>query len=109
MGEHIMKLHLVVGQFIELEPAAQSILKGWEKTWNLPRGTGDESREARTFDVDMKLLAHTVHGNGFVMIHLAQTVGVVAIVGTHHVGHSVGLSLKHDAPSPIGIKGTIYG
>ena len=43
------------------------------------------------------------------MIHLAQTVGVVAIVRTHHVGHSVGLSLKHDAPSPIGIKGTIYG
>ena len=99
-AEHVVPYEAKVEE-VEDEAAEQAVLGVGDEIQNLLGRSGEERGKARVLDVHIFTVLAADVGDGLVMESLAESVGVVAVVGAECVGKGVALGLEHQSCASV--------
>ena len=107
-AEHVVPYEAEVEE-VEDEAAEQAVLCVCDEIENLTGRAGEEGGQTWILDVHIFTVLAADVGDGLVMECLAETVGVVAVVGAEGVCEGVALGLEHQASAVVVSKDLIDG
>ena len=94
-------------EVVEEEAAEEAVFRIGDEVQNLPRCAGEDCRKSRVLDVYIFTVFATDIGDSLVVEGLAETVGVVAVVGAECVCEGVAFCLEHKSLAAIVIEDLI--
>lgn len=94
-------------EVVEEEAAEEAVFRIGDEVQNLPRCAGEDCGQSRVLDVYIFTVFATDIGDSLVVEGLAETVGVVAVVGAEGVCESVAFRLEHKSLAAIVIEDLI--
>lgn len=94
-------------EVVEEEAAEEAVFRIGDEVQNLPRCAGEDCGQSRVLDVYIFTVFATDIGDSLVVEGLAETVGVVAVVGAEGVCEGVAFCLEHKSLAAIVIEDLI--